>query len=398
MAKKGQYAATMIVIGMLVLFVVYVLLAYPEEKARTLNIPLPNKTNISTSPLGEGTTLIFSSGEISEVGHSSGETVFNFNLGNVYVAYPTKEKVLSEQNTTLKTNIFKKDSILLSANNLNLDNTKEVVIKLNTTYLSGTPNIIVYLNGTKVFERQLTQTGELNVIIPKNYLDVNNPLKIELTHNGAFWTSQEMKINVKVVQVYYYPEKPSMEKILTLGQTNIKGNEVRISFTPQNVKTDGGLIVKINDKVIFSGTVEGGKEFTLSERLEDSGIKVGDNIITFETDKGGVYNLTNASIKFVAVSTPATSKVYSFDIPKEYLSDNSSIILGLRVDKIIKPGYITAKVNNGPVYYFENTDLASGAWVYTTINKTYLKNLSNLVVVDSPDGRYRVTGFAIIAE
>jgi hypothetical protein len=400
MAKKGQYAATMILLGMLVLFIVYVFLAYPEEKARVLNISVPNETKnqISSSPLGEGTTLLFSSGEISEIGRSSGETVFSFSLGNIYVSYPTKEKILSQQELMLRTNIFKKDTSLLSANNINLENTKDVIIKLNITFLKGTPIISLFLNGSKIFERQLLNNGEINVIIPKNYLNIDNPIELKLSHKGAFWTTQEAQVYVTIVQEYYYPENPSAEKVLPLGQSNMKGNEFRLSFVPKEVKQDGDITIKVNDKKVYTGTLENNSPFTISKRLEDSGIKVGNNIISFETAKGGVYNLTDAKVEFVAVSTPATKKIYTFDISKDYLNTSKKIIIGIKVDRIIKPGYIYVKINDGPSYYFSNDDLASGAWVYTEINKTHLKELSNRAIVDSPNGRYRLTGFAIIAE
>ncbi|MCD6575545.1 MAG: hypothetical protein J7K73_00085 [Nanoarchaeota archaeon] len=400
MAKKAQYAATLILIGMAALFIIYTILAYPEEKARILNVTIPNQTSaqITESPLGEGTYLIFSSGEISEIGRSSGETVFSFSLPDVYVAYPVEEKILDEKDISLKASILKGSTSYFAADNLNLENTKEVTISINVTYLEGNPNLIVMLNNSKIFENTITKTGMVTIHIPKVYLKENNPIALKLTHNGAFWTTNVLAANVKIIQAYYNPKQTVDEKYVTLGQTNIKGNELKISFIPLKVVGDGDLIVKLNGKIIFSGKVEEKELFSITERLDESGVKVGDNTITFEADKGGVYNLTFVKFEFVAVSTPATNKVYAFDIPKEYLSSNE-IILGIRVDKIIKPGYIYAKIgDDGPLYYFENSDLASGAWSYTVLDKTYLKELGNKITLDSPNGRYRVTGLVIIAK
>ena len=398
MAKKSQYAVTVILIGMIVLFAIYTILAYPEERARMLNISIPNETNITTSPLGEGTTLIFSSGEIAEIGRSSGESVFSFNLDNFYVAYPIKEKTLDSKDITLKASILKSESSYFDANNLNLENTKDVVLRLNITSISGNPTLTILLNTSKIFERRITQIGELNVIIPKGYLHENNPITLKLKHNGVFWASNSLSSSVKVIQNYYNPENPTAEQVVTLGQSNIKGNELRISLTPTKAIPNGDIIIKVNDKILFSGKLEENKTFAISKRLDDCGIHVGENTISFEADKGGVYNLTNVKLEFVAVSTPAANKVYSFDVPSNYLNSTNDIILGIRVDKIIKPGYINARLNDGPTYYFENSDLASGAWSYTVLDKAYLNELGNKITVDSTNGRYRVTGLVVIAK
>ncbi len=399
MAKKAQYAATIILIGMAALFVIYTILAYPEEKARILNITIPNETNISTSPLGEGTSLIFSSGEISEIGRSSGETVFSFGMPNAYVAYPVDEKIIDDSNISLRASVLKGSISYFSADNINLENTKDVLIKLNITQLSGNPKLIVFLNGSSIFENTITNTGEINIRVSKTLLGENNPITLKVEHNGAFWTTNTLNANVKIVQEYYNPINVIDEKYISLGQTNIKGNELSISFMPTKAISDGDLIVKVNGKIIFSGKVEEGKIFTITQRFDESNIKVGDNTITFEADKGGVYNLTNVKFEFVAVTTPATNKIYSFDIPNKYLTSQNEIILGLKVDKIIKPGYIYAKLGDkGPIYYFEDSDLASGAWSYAVLDKTYLKELGNKLIVDSPNGRYRLTGLVIIAK
>ena len=398
LAKKAQYAVPMILIGMIALMTIYMILVYPEEKARMLGIDIPNETASSpvSSPLGEGTKLLFSSGEISEVGSSFGETVFSFNMDNVYVSYPPVEKVLDSQNLNMKANIFSGSSATFTADNLNLDNTKNLIVRLNISHVEGSPMLSILLNNTKIFERTLS-AGELNINIPNSLLNENNPLKLKLDHTGAFWTSNKATLNAKIVQVYFNPKHPTASQVVTLGQSNIQGNEIKLSFLPVNVTADGEIVVKINGNVAFSGIVEAGKTFTISKRFDKSGIQIGDNTFEFEALKGGVYNLTNVKLDFVAVATPASKKVYSFDLQGSDLNSSGKVILGIKVDKIIKPGFIYAQIGNGgPLYYFNNADLSSGAWTYAELDKSYLSELGNKIIVDSPTGRYRVTGLVLI--
>lgn len=396
MAKKAQYAVPAILITTIVLLIIYLVLVNASERAKFLGIEVPNETNVTKSPLGGSTKVIFSSGEVAEIGKSSGESVFEFKMDDVYLSYPAKEKILDSRDIQLRANVISSDSSYFAANNLNLENTKEIILRFNITSVKGSPYLVVYLNNSKILEKAVG-VGLLNVRIPISLLKQENPINVELKHKGAFWSSSSIEAKVELVQVFYDPEFTQVNRYVSLGQTNLGGNEVRISFTPTEVVPEGQLIIKINNKTIFKGEVSAWQAFSTSVRFDDSNIHLGENTITFETEKGGVYNLTDVKIEFVAVATPSAKKVYSFDIPKEDLESGKDIILAIRVSKVIKPGYIYAKIgNNGPMYYFNHEDVVSGAWAYVKLDKEYLSEFGNNIILYSPTGRYRLSGFMII--
>lgn len=385
--KKSQHAAPVILIAVIVFLLIYLILVYPSERARILN----NETNVS-EPEEEG--LIFSSGEIVEVGVSAGESVFSFGMKDFYVAYPEKENVLLSKEVGLKATIFKGDSIYLPTTIG--EDTEELIVRLNITEVKGKPKIAVFLNQTKLIEKE-ANIGLISVKIPKTILKEVNPIYVKIFHDGAFWTSQYVRLEINVINVYYEPESPVEGQIVHLEKVNIKGNEVKISFLPRNVVDDGKLFIKINNKTIFSGKVTENKTFSISVRMDRSGINVGDNEILFETEKGGIYNLTNVKLEFIAAATPYVKKTYSFNVKKEFFESEEKIVLSIKIRKIIKPGYLYAQIGtDGPIYYFEESELVPNIWIYVELDKEFLKEYGNTITLVSPNGRYQIDGFRIM--
>ncbi len=387
MTKKGQNALPVILLAMAGLMLFYLIMVHPMERAKILE-------PINGELVEEAEGLIFSSGRIVEVGQATGETVFGYNMGNVYVAYPVVERTLSSTQINPSASIFRNDVNIFNVD-IDTENTKEVVLILNTTEIRGSPSISVFINETRIFEQRLS-LGETEVTIPARLLEEDKSIKLSFNHDGYFWSRPSAEIELEIVRAYYSAEKPTETRIIPLSEGNIMGTEIHLSFFVEEAIPEGEFIVKINDVILHSETFESEGVIILKERIDDSGIKVGDNRFVFEADRGGVYNLTNFRMEFIAADTPPSQHVYSFNIEKEDLESFEDIVLGIKINRIIKPGYVSVQIGtDGPIHYLSQEELVAGSWSYITLNRYYLRELDNKITVSSPTGRYRLDGFMV---
>ena len=155
LTKRGQdrgYAVPLILLGFLGVFLLYIILVYPSERAKLLNIE--TETEEDVSPLGEGTEILYTSGESFEVGRAIGQEVFNWKLNSAYVSHTAVPKTLdSIANRVMSGTLLSSDTESFSANNLNIANTKEIVVKLDITSVRGNPKIQIVLNQTLIYEK-----------------------------------------------------------------------------------------------------------------------------------------------------------------------------------------------------------------------------------------------------
>jgi len=397
-AKKGQYAVPIILLAIAGLFFVYLIMVYAEERQRILGVPIEE---INESPLGPETELIFSSGQINEIGRATaGEVAFSFAIENFDIDYGKEEKVLTSLNdVTVSGSIISSGTQKFLISNLNMENTKELTLFMNITEIRGTPRISVYLNESLIFQKD-AQTGTFSISIPKELLkETENPITIKIEHNGIdFWSKHSVTFSkLSVKQIYYDPTNSIYKEVIPITESNYQGNTFKLSFKAKKAVTEGDLIIKVNGKQIWSGKPIENETTTITVRLEDSNIKVGDNEIVFEAGKGGEYSLTKVLVEFIAKATPEATKTYSFDIPKEYLESNRDILIGIRIDRIITPGSLYFSIDPySTYYYFSSADIASGAWSYAKIDKTKLKQFGNKITLSSPDGRFKISGFVVV--
>lgn len=405
--KKGQYAVPGILIGTVALLMIYLILVYPSERAKLLGSDEVFDNAIKESPLGEDTKLIYSSGRVVEVGRSIGQTVLEYDLKNALADQTAVVKTLdSVTDRTMKSSVFTSDSEIFSANNLNLDNTKEIVISLKISELKGTPKIVVYLNDTKIYEKTPT-IGDLNIRIQPSLLDENTNEIIVKVESAGFSIIQSDSVYFETMSVkqYYYDftKAVSETESVYIPQNQYKGSIVHVQFDVAESTTDGDLIIKIGQqgvakRIVWTGAPEANQTVVASFDLEDN-VKIGTNEIQFEADKDGKYAIENVTLKFIAESALPASEVYSFDIGQEYLYSSNRIILGIQVDRIIEPGYLFFKISPSQTsYYFPTEDLAAGTWSYVTLDDSKLSELGNKITVDSVNGRFKIDGFVIIAD
>jgi hypothetical protein len=405
---KGQYAVPIVLLGTAALFVIYLLLVYPSERAKLLGSDefFTDEEEIVESPLGGDTVLIFSSGEIAEVGRSLGQVVVGpYKLVDALtVEYPAVPKTIdSVDGVEMKSSIFTSDVQQFAANNLNLDNTKDVTVHFKVSAVKGSPRILVYLNDTKIYEKTAA-VGEYNIKIqPKLLLEDSNPILVKV--EGGDLLGNSVKFEKISIDQYYYDISNAVSPAyrLNLQANQFKGNTVHITFKVLDAIADGELMLKIGapgitKKIVWSGSPDINSTVVASFPLEGNFV-LGDNEIVFEAEQNGAYQIQNVSLTFISdVALPA-NKVYSFNVPAENLYQDDRILLRIKLDRIIEPGYLFFKISPSQTsYYFPTEDLASGAWSYVTIDKSKLKELGDKVTVDSVNGRFRVNGFVIIAD
>ncbi|HDQ59981.1 MAG TPA: hypothetical protein ENN30_02195 [Candidatus Woesearchaeota archaeon] len=398
LSKRGQYAVPFILLAVIAVFILYIILVYPEERQEMLMGPI---SDIEESPLGEGTKLIFSSGQTNEIGRAtSGNIVFSFALPSMSVSYPIEEKTIAlVHDAKISSSIFTAGTQELEASNLNLENTKDVILYLNISDVKGNPSLFVYLNDTLVYQSTPSK-GSMTITFEPGALQPDrNPIIIRVEHNGMdFWAKHTISFSeINLKQRYYNPSEVSSKEYVPISESNYVGNTFKLFFTPTNAVTDGDLILKINNKAVWSGKPIANQTNAITLRLEDSNIKIGTNEIAFEADRGGEYKLTKIIMDFVSGAAPMATKTYSFDIPREDIESGRNIIIGIRVDRIIDPGSLYFTIDPySTSYYFDAKAVASGAWSYAEIPQNKLSQFGNKITLSSPDGRFRITGFVVV--
>jgi hypothetical protein len=399
--KRGQsgFAMPVILIGFAFLFIIYLLMVYPSEREKLLGFESEGQ-EITESPLGGTTELIFSSGETFEVGRTMGQTVFNFGLKNFSVSYaPIAKKLDSAEGVMMSASLLSAGIQAFNANNLNLETTKEIVLKLDVKKVTGSPKIVIILNESRIYEKDAA-AGELTIHISKNLLTENNQIFVKVEHSGgAFWETQSVEFNSIILdQMYYDPYGTRQDsQTVVIGENNYQGNQMNLKFFVDSADNNGDLLIKVNDKIIWSGNPTSNHTITASVELDKSGIAIGNNNIVFEADKDGSYTIKNVTLQFIAESTPPARKTYSFDITSAQLHSGRQILFGVKVNRIIEPGSLYFQIApSATSYYFPAEDVASGAWSYTKLDASKLKEFGNKITVDSVNGRFSISGFVII--
>ena len=391
-AQNPSYAVPIILMATIALFLFYLIMLYPWERAELLM----DETN--ESPLGPGTEILYSSGEVIEVGSSAAGTLSKFIMNDVFVSYPAVPVVVDSSATGgISANIFTSDTIVLRANNVDTSNVKGLLLSLNITAVGGTPKLVVILNETTIYTSPAV-VGAIDISISAEKLGINNPVYVKLYHTGWFWEVQSIKLeSVKLNRVEYQTNKISQSQIIPLTTSNYQGNTLKIVFTPSSANIDGALSININGKQVWSGRPVANAEATASINLDQSNIKIGENTIEFVAEKGGEYNLTKVSLQFASEAAPAAKKVYSFNLEHDKLFAGRPIKVGVKIDRVVDPGTLYVKVVPYDVaYYFSQAQLNPGVWVYANLDKSKLKELGNQLELNSLDGRFKVSGFMIV--
>lgn len=394
-AQRPSYAVPGILAATLGFLFLYLLMVYPEERAALLGQNLTK----NESPLGPGTEIIFSDGYTGEIGIASGSIEFTKNLGSAILSYPAIPQIADGfNNSRLRTTIFSSDRLNLNANNINLENTQQVYIFMNITKIKGSPKIVIFYNLTKIYEKDAV-IGETIIPVPADLVSVNNPIFIQLKHNGALWESQEINGDIQAVWVSYSTNKENTlkENTIIIGADQFKGSILRLTLNASGIAGSGNLLIKLNDQIIYSGKPDLNLFTVTTTRISDTLLQVGENRLVLEADKGSSFTISSAKFELVSESAPVATKTYSFDVPILNLTANRTIKLAIKIDKIISPGYLYATIQpNMGTYYFAPHVLASGAWSYETLDKAKLKDFGNKIFVNSPDGRFVVSGFMIV--
>jgi hypothetical protein len=394
-AQQPSYAAPVIIAATAILFLFYLIMLYPWERAALLGVP-GNQTN--ESPLGPGTEILYSSGELVEVGSGMAGVVSFFPLQDFLVSYPAVPVVVDSSGVgQISANVITSDTILLNANDINKENVQGLLLKLNITGVEGLPKLVVILNQSTVYTN-VVEPGELEIRMPVSILQEDNDVYVKLYHTGWFWEVQKVNFQSVVLnRVEYQANTPSQTQIVPLSASNLQGNTLRITFNATEATTDGNLVLKVNGQEVWSGRPAAGIVSEASVNLDQSNLRVSNNDITFEAERGGDYSLDNVTMFFVAEAAPPAKKVYSFDIPSSKLFAGKPIKVGVRIDRVIEPGTLQVRiVPFDTTYFFTKQQLNPGVWVYTNVDKTRLKELGNQIEVNSADGRFRISGFMVI--
>ena len=402
-SKRGQdrgYAVPLILLGFLGMFLLYIILVYPSERAKLLGTE--SETEIDVSPLGGDSEVLYTSGEKIEVGRAIGQEVFTWRMNPAEVSHAAVPKTLdSTANRVMSGSLISSDTEAFSANNINIDNTKEVVVSLNIDSVKGNPNIQIILNKTLIYDKA-AEKGEMKIRIQSGLLNsVSNPIYVKVTHQGPFfWSTQSVNFNsIKIDQYYYEPSNAVNSQKVILGENNYKGSRVNMVLNVTKAITDGDLTISIQKQggektVVWSGAPEKG---IITASFDISAIGLGENTISLEAEKGGEYAVASMTLKFFAESQPPAMKTYSFDIEGEKLFSGRQILLGVKVDRIIEPGELFFTVGASPLsYYLPSGELASGTWSYAALDKGKLRELGNKIILDSISGRFSISGLMVI--
>ena len=320
MNKKAQASAAAALIAIVAaLIVLYIIFNPPEERAKILGEPTttpgqrPPGAQENLSLLLEYPGTIFKQ-DGKEIEH----LIPSLNLG-----IKTEAAILkSAQSMFMQRALFKDIKENITFDIEDVDDVENALLNFYVKESSG--RLIITLNEKEIYNSELA-IGNIEPIkiIKENLKNGENILEFSASSIGIlFWKSNEYTIeSIQITADLISREGLSSENIF-LASENEKENldEVYLKFVPECIPAQvGKLNVEINTFNIYSAIPDCGK-VTPNIYFSPAYIKKGENIITFQTDKG---NYIIDLIKLMSRLKEARYPVYYFQISDKYFTSSS---------------------------------------------------------------------------
>lgn len=387
--RKAQYAATIIILALLGLLLLYLFWIPAEERAQILNETVPGTNETPTAH----DNYLLDVRNVGLIGGSSGQRSSSHNLGDIYLSYPLTQEIFDASKITLYSNIISSGSKSMSVIGLNSTNVKELLLEITMNKKNGIPKTKVILNENIVFDRAIGDGETEKITIPVNMLTGNDTINIICSFQGFyFWTTQSCDLSINLYQLKYKQEKALDSRTFTLTTSDLSASILRLRIN--EVSGDGSIKIDVNGKPIYIGILT--PNFTTQSGTTGLGLIEGKNTLSFIVEKGSVYSLSNAILDFYLPEVSRVERTYSFNVPKDVLESNTTIVkLMVNVRKINVPGMIDFILMPGHVTYERSVGQGFNHFL---INKKDLASLGNTIRISSPNGEFEIGELQIVYE
>ena len=388
--RKAQYAATIIILALLGLLLLYLFWIPAEERARILNESIAEEI---TQTITAHDNYLLDVRNVGLIGGSSGQRSSSHSLGDIYLSYPLIQELFDASKITLYSNIISSGSKSIYVIGLNSTNIKELLLEITMNKRGGIPKTKVILNENIVFDRVIDEGETEKITIPVNMLTGNDTINIMCSFQGFyFWTTQSCDLSINLYQLKYKQEKIIDSRTFRLTSSDLSASIMRLRIN--EVSGGGSIKIDVNGKPIYTGALT--PNFTTQSGTSGLGLIEGKNTLSFMAEKGSVYSLSNVNLEFYLPEVSRVERTYSFNVPKDVLESNTTIVkLMVNIKKINVPGMIDFILMPGHVTYERSVGLGFNHFL---INKKDLASLGNTIRISSPNGEFEIGELQIVYE
>ena len=276
--KKGQAAALIGIITLLIIF--YIIFLPPSEREKILE---PEKVSENKTVSGETTVLLETAIGFLSAMH---EKEIEHPIPNIVLEELSSAQVLLEVPPfTVKKGWLgeQKKTILLPIKNL--ANLKNAILTFSLTHHRGA--LKVTLNGVDIFEGTLTTPNPQPITLPLNILQEQNQLEVTAEGTGVWFLPRWYEFrDIKIIADVGTPEKREASHLIhisTIEKEHAERGTIRF-FAICDETAVGTLSLLLNGKEVFSGTPDCGSIH--QQEVLGSDFEKEKNLITFRLDKG----------------------------------------------------------------------------------------------------------------
>jgi len=393
--KKSQTAVTAIILTVMALMIWYLLWIPPVQRYELLFGT--EETAEEEEAIYEPSELTFYSARVGEIGQSNGTLLHLTTVSDMRVSYSFVKMLLSSYDyTSLDATLFYNGN-----NNLRINGNYSLIeLELNSGSVSGTPKVVVMMNGTTYYENELLSDSKVSIKIPFNSINsFGKEIEILCKFNGnpsilGFFNPQKCLFDsIKLYNYEYYEEKGNDSKTFYLNPTAALAELMELSFNPTQF-TDYDVILKINERQVFQGALNNMTK-KLSVDLSDVKLNDASNTITLQSTRGAEYYLSNISMKFYSLPLGISERYLVFDLPDGVIDQASNLVIYMNVTGIIQKGDILLNLlSKDATFVYPSDRLVLGVNEYQIPIK-YFSDRANNLKISSPNGRVIINNIRI---
>lgn len=356
--KRAQ-GSVAVLIALIALFIVaYVLFLPPGEREKLLN----QTTNGDT--LDGRTLLLESPGLVSP--SEKGKLEHNINDVNLFVK--TEPVVVDlAKSLSISKSLFGSNSQELSFNVEDLTDLDRAILSFTVSNPKG--ELIVELNGQKVFQQKIRTSSVEVISLPVDLLRKVNNLRMYASSPGiAFWAENHYTLNeVKIIE-YFERENSQEERTFVMSNNEFENAQsVSLDYSIFCNSLEGAAVFKVylNDKLILPQTLNCiTSSPSLDLDLDD--LKEGQNTLRFVIDRGD-FLISNMKVITKTTGAAIWSRTFSIN------SDDFDMVTSGEFRVILKLSLETKGTKQAKI------EINEDSFTLDTTSDTFSKDISDFV-------------------
>jgi len=382
--NAGSVAVLVALIGLFI--ILYVLLLPPEARRDLLQ---DQNSGVSGEQARFGEKVYFSR-FLGELTPETGSNRIYHNIPAVNL-FTTSEKDL----TTIS-NFIQVSSGFASSKNQNVAfsvSSPENIVKatLYTLVEEADGDLVLSLNGNKIYDNKLRSNVQESIELPLAYLQENNYLTISVSSSGwAFWDQNVYKLRYLKLRKETQVSNKEVENIFSIPASewsSIDKASLRYSVFCSRTE-DNVLKIYLNDQLVYRDVPFCNIEADEIE-VDRSVLVAGSNKIRFETQEGD-YLVEEISLKTLLKQDTEPEEVFfiSEDEYKDIRRGDKDIVAYIDFGNKYERKILEMRVNG------ELIDVDTSDGVYTVTISDYIEKGGNSIII-KPKNTFEVIEFRV---